>query len=217
MHHINGNRQDNRLENLQLLCPNCHAQTHNYCGKNKHNSLEDKLNLKYTFTCKYCGKTFKSNNKKQIYCSQECSEQIHKDQRKHSLPTVEELEKLYLKFGNFKAVGKELGVSDKTVAKYFQELDLPSTCKELRSYIQDKYGKQLHWKEILCGKRDMSNFDNHCKKSVDVFTIDGHYVETLESIIQTARKYGVDKKTISRICYGINTKSKDYIFKFHKN
>jgi 5-methylcytosine-specific restriction endonuclease McrA len=33
LHHINGNCYDNRLENLQLLCPNCHSQTENYCGK----------------------------------------------------------------------------------------------------------------------------------------------------------------------------------------
>jgi hypothetical protein len=33
--HINGNRLDQRIENLRLLCPNCHAQTDNYCGRNK--------------------------------------------------------------------------------------------------------------------------------------------------------------------------------------
>lgn len=32
--HINGKRKDNRIENLQILCPNCHSQTNTYCGKN---------------------------------------------------------------------------------------------------------------------------------------------------------------------------------------
>lgn len=32
--HINGNPKDNKLENLRLLCPNCHAQTSTFCGKN---------------------------------------------------------------------------------------------------------------------------------------------------------------------------------------
>lgn len=34
LHHINGNRHDNRVENIILLCPNCHALTDNYRGKN---------------------------------------------------------------------------------------------------------------------------------------------------------------------------------------
>lgn len=34
LEHVNGNRTDNRLENLKILCPNCHAQTPTYCGKN---------------------------------------------------------------------------------------------------------------------------------------------------------------------------------------
>lgn len=32
--HINGKHEDNRLENLRILCPNCHAQTSTHAGKN---------------------------------------------------------------------------------------------------------------------------------------------------------------------------------------
>lgn len=37
LNHINGDRFDHRIENLQLLCPNCHAQTDTYRGKNQGN------------------------------------------------------------------------------------------------------------------------------------------------------------------------------------
>lgn len=32
--HVNGCRSDNRIENLRILCPNCHAQTPTYRGRN---------------------------------------------------------------------------------------------------------------------------------------------------------------------------------------
>lgn len=33
LHHIDGNHNNNNLNNIQLLCPNCHALTDNYRGK----------------------------------------------------------------------------------------------------------------------------------------------------------------------------------------
>ncbi len=33
IHHIDGNHNNNHLDNLQLLCPNCHSYTDNYRGK----------------------------------------------------------------------------------------------------------------------------------------------------------------------------------------
>jgi 5-methylcytosine-specific restriction endonuclease McrA len=34
LHHRNGERHDNRLENLALLCPNCHSLTDSWGGRN---------------------------------------------------------------------------------------------------------------------------------------------------------------------------------------
>ena len=43
LHHINGVYNDNRIENLTFLCPNCHSQTENYVGKTlKKNSFSEK-------------------------------------------------------------------------------------------------------------------------------------------------------------------------------
>jgi Zn finger protein HypA/HybF involved in hydrogenase expression len=35
--HVNGDKYDHRIENLRLLCPNCHSQTETFAGKNKRN------------------------------------------------------------------------------------------------------------------------------------------------------------------------------------
>ena len=48
LHHIDGNNQNNNLENLQILCPNCHSQTENYCGSANVNKTK--------YYCKDCGK-----------------------------------------------------------------------------------------------------------------------------------------------------------------
>lgn len=54
VHHIDGDHINNKIENLQVLCPNCHAQTDNYCGKNKRSknrfSDEDFVNALRTST-----------------------------------------------------------------------------------------------------------------------------------------------------------------------
>lgn len=35
LHHRNGDGLDNRLQNLEMLCPNCHSQTPNFGSKNR--------------------------------------------------------------------------------------------------------------------------------------------------------------------------------------
>jgi hypothetical protein len=38
LEHVDGNGKNNLIKNLKLLCPNCHAQTSTYRGKNKKKS-----------------------------------------------------------------------------------------------------------------------------------------------------------------------------------
>ena len=45
LHHKNGDGTDNRLENVEFLCPNCHSQTDTYGGRNGHRRTERHLRL----------------------------------------------------------------------------------------------------------------------------------------------------------------------------
>lgn len=49
LEHKDGNHQNNKLENLTLLCPNCHALTETYRGKNKKWSSKKDSNLHASF------------------------------------------------------------------------------------------------------------------------------------------------------------------------
>lgn len=43
LEHVDGDHYNNTLENLKILCPNCHAKTPTYRGKNKTSSPSKKI------------------------------------------------------------------------------------------------------------------------------------------------------------------------------
>ena len=104
LHHIDGNHFNNDLDNLQLLCPNCHSLTDSYCGRK--NKTEHK--------CKECGKEISRWSNSGL-----CSDCTKKKQRKVERPSLEELEKL-LSNNSYVAVGKMFNVSDNTIRKWLK-------------------------------------------------------------------------------------------------
>lgn len=106
--HINGCSNDNRLENLRFLCPNCHTQTETY--SNKRGKLPSKF-------CTDCGKEIYKTSERCIDCSNKITGDLIRDKRtKISWPSDEELLKM-VEERPFTTVAKELGVSDNAIRK----------------------------------------------------------------------------------------------------
>jgi ribosomal protein S27AE len=114
--HINGIWNDNRLENLRIVCPNCNATLETHCGKNlkKNKTLDDEISKK-------------EQRKKNIYES-------GLKRRIVERPPYEELKK-DIWINGYSAVGRKYGVSDNSVRKWIKNYEknngeLPERLKE---------------------------------------------------------------------------------------
>lgn len=125
LHHVNGNHYDNSLENLEILCCNCHGKKHaygeiNYDSSNKTNKIKKKQIVHGC--CETCGNPLYDANLK--YCSQEC---FHKacerlKYTKELLISILKENKTYFKSG------KVLGISDKTFKKWCDKYGITKNC-----------------------------------------------------------------------------------------
>jgi 5-methylcytosine-specific restriction endonuclease McrA len=91
LEHKNGIGNDNRLENLTFLCPNCHSQTDTFSGRRKHKPIKIKKG--------------RGGPKPWL--------------RKVERPTKEKLDELIKKYPMTK-IGKMHGVSDTAVRKWIK-------------------------------------------------------------------------------------------------
>lgn len=117
--HINGVPDDNRLENLRILCPNCAATLDTHCGRK--NRREPVLRK-----CRRCGREFAAKYPNHHYCSHTCGCRWDRSAlrgiAKPELRRVERppYEKLLaeLEATSYLAVGRKYGVSDNAVRKW---------------------------------------------------------------------------------------------------
>lgn len=93
--HINGIWNDNRLENLRIVCPNCNATLDTHCGKNKIKNINDKT------------------------INKELKKEFHKKRRKIERPDYNTLKNEVETIG-FVKTGKKYGVSDNSIRKWIK-------------------------------------------------------------------------------------------------
>ena len=108
--HINGDHNDNRLENLRFLCPNCHSQAETFAGKNLSRKAAP-ANHKEDRHCIECGASIADNNPSGL-----CNACAKKKTRKTERPSKEVLLQ-EIATSSFVAVAAKYGVSDTAVIK----------------------------------------------------------------------------------------------------
>lgn len=95
LHHKDGVHSNNHLDNLEILCPNCHSQTDNYCGRNLEKKRENK-----------------TNNSNKI-----------KPRKK--LPVNRQELKNLIRTTSFLQIGRKFGVTDSSIRKWCDRYELP--------------------------------------------------------------------------------------------
>ncbi len=116
--HINGISNDNRIENLRMVCPNCAATLDTHCGRN----------LPRDRVCPGCRESFVPRNIRHRYCSQKCWGAVNgtalrgvpaPERRKVERPSYEQL-MADVESMSFLAMGRKYGVSDNAVRKWIR-------------------------------------------------------------------------------------------------
>lgn len=128
LEHVNGNNRDNRLENLKIICPNCHALTPTYRGRNakiRREQLESDPNFVPKVSPAKLRKIEESKQNllkgRYIPPSKDPGRQI----------LLEDLESTNW---SFTQTGRKFQVSDTTVRKWCRKHDLPSNRVEVDDF-----------------------------------------------------------------------------------
>ncbi len=140
VHHIDGDFTNNKEENLQLLCPNCHSLTETFGSIGGRSSKrvdrrtayyreeKEKLkSIKDEAKCVVCGKLL--NNGQFMFCSNKCH---HKYLTKNI--TKEQILGLFEKdeYMTFEKASKELNLSTTTLRKKILELGIREDIQQLK-------------------------------------------------------------------------------------
>src|SRR5690349_6149367 len=116
--HVNGVPTDQRLENLQIVCPNCAATLDTHCGRKNRRDRTPRA-------CLWCGGEFIPKYTTHRYCSPACG--VHSrgpreprpERRKVDRPSYEQLMAEVSEM-SLLAVGRKYGVSDNAVQKWIR-------------------------------------------------------------------------------------------------
>jgi Zn finger protein HypA/HybF involved in hydrogenase expression len=196
--HINGVFNDNRLENVRLLCPNCHSQTPTFAGKNKPHKPRQEF---VTIVCTQCG-TYISASSKSRTCRKCASLKNGLKRRKVERPPLEVL-KTQIEAEGYAATGRYYGVADNTIRKWLKDGKLSEISKTTKTTNRNDGKIKGEGKKVP-----------HLKAR----KVERPSKEDLQKLVwikptqQIAKDFGVSDKAVEKWCkaYGIEKPPRGY-------
>lgn len=130
IHHIDGNYLNNKKENLQVLCPNCHSLTTNY--RNLNNSERQRTSFRQNH-CIDCGIKISPT-------ALRCRKCATKNKVEGKPVSRAELKAL-IRIKPFTKIGEIFQVSDNAIRKWCIFYNLPSKKKDIKKYTDEEWEK----------------------------------------------------------------------------
>jgi len=106
--HINGVNNDNRIENLRMLCPHCNSQQDTFCGRKNKGVRKTVM-----WVCKDCGKPVSKSADWCLSCSRKRSRKVERPLLESLLKDLETMTK--------EAIGRKYGVTGNAVKKWIRQ------------------------------------------------------------------------------------------------
>ena len=136
VHHKDGDHFNNFIDNLQILCPNCHSQTDTYCRRNKRRYHKDKSikkgkrkGYKNAYICQRCGKVVHLKTPKKIKPYPLCNSCRHIIMMKRKrggipIPSKEQLEREVVKTA-YLELARKYHTSNTTIKRWCKRYGIP--------------------------------------------------------------------------------------------
>lgn len=196
LHHINGNHYDNRLENLQILCPNCHSQTPTHkrrlAVRPDYIPNPNKKEVGFKLICKNCGKEFIADRKRRSFCCVECyTTYMHQQHQIKKDTDFSNLIQLANESSTITELSEKLQVSRSIARKMLMDAGLYQKFKE-----ENKYSI-LHTKPIL-------QYDKN-----------GNFIREWASTAEMTKELGI--KEIYYVLKGERKTAGGFIWKYKKD
>lgn len=131
IHHKDGNYKNNKEDNLQVLCPNCHSLTEHFKGANKTGREgREKYSSRKNF-CIDCGVEILPTS---IRCKTCANKKLITEK-----PVTREKLKELIRTTPFTTIGKQYNVSDNAIRKWCLQYNLPTKKIDIKKYTDEEW------------------------------------------------------------------------------